>query len=120
MSIYARLLAKEYVPNQTDYECRHAAYTDHIAILAVFDHDWEQHLLVKQCSTGTVARFLGMDKWEYALYYVSGNDNIIHLRTFFDAERTPFVEAAAMVECWQRTGHYGGTTNAVESDAFNE
>lgn len=119
MNPYRELLG-QYAPSQTEFEaypsqsCGH-----HVAILAVFDHDWEQHLLVQQCSTGAVAEALGMNAWEYALYYVSGDD-VVHLRTFFDVPhgRPPFAEAAGMVAEWLTTGHYGGTTNTFEADTF--
>lgn len=108
-----------YTPSQSEYEVCDGSHTrHHVVVRAVFDHDWEQHLLVQQCSTGAVATMLGMDAWEFALYLVSSGD-VIHLHTFFDAERCPFAEAAQMVECWERTGHYGGVLNGVESDSFD-
>lgn len=113
MNQYARLLTN-YRPFQTEFE--HEG--DHVVVLAVFDHDWEQHLLVQQCSTHTAARFLHMDRWEFALYYVCGDD-IVHLHTFFDAPSAPLVEAAQMVTTWKQHGHYGGLSNAVESDSFD-
>lgn len=112
-------LLTQYTPTQTEYEAYDGSGGHHVAILAVFDHDWEQHLLVKQCSTGTVAHFLGMDRWEYRLYYRQ-NDMIVHIRTFFDADRTPWTEAAEMIACWTQHGHYGGTQNAIESDSFDQ
>ncbi len=117
MNEYNALLS-QYRPSQTEYDLYSGPSGHHVVILAVFDHDWEQHLLVQQCSTGPVAEALGMNEWQYAFYYVSGSD-IIHVRTFFDAECVPFVEAAEMVAEWVREGHYGGTQNAVESDIFD-
>ena len=114
MNNYSNLLA-QYVPTQAEYSTDDGSH--HVAVLAVFDHDWEQHLLVQQCSTGAAASLLGMNKWEYAFYYVSGSD-VVHVRTFFDVEHAPFVEAAQMVAEWVREGHYGGTQNAIESDIF--
>lgn len=107
----------QYRPAPSEHEAHDGPTGHHVAVLAVFDHDWEQHLLVKQCSTGPVAHALGMDEWEYRLYYKSG-DLVVHTHTFFDAERTPWVEAAEMVACWSRHGHYGGTVNSFESDTF--
>lgn len=117
MDPYVKLLT-QYMPTQTEYETYNNGSGEHVVILAIFDHDWEQHLLVQQCSTGVGARLLGLDEWQYAFYYVSSS-NIIHVRTFFDAERVPFVEAAQMVAEWMEGGHYGGTQNAVESDMFD-
>jgi hypothetical protein len=114
---YQRLLA-QYRPTQTDFEQRSTSGADHVIVRAVFDHDWEQHLLVQQCSTGVAAQLMGLDEWAYALYYVSG-DEIIHVRTFFDAPACPFTEAAQMVETWQTEGHYGGDSNSIESDMFD-
>lgn len=108
----------QYRPAQQEYEAYDGLHGHHVAVLAVFDHDWEQHLLVKQCSTGPAADFLGMNQWEYALYY-RNDDAVIHIHTFFDVERTPWVQAAEMVACWSQHGHYGGTQNAVESDSFD-
>lgn len=110
----------QYRPAQTEFDVydERLASGHHVAILAVFDHDWEQHLLVQQCSTGAVADALGMSEWEYRLYYKQG-DLVVHIHTFFDAERTPWAQAAEMVACWSLNGHYGGTQNAVESDSFD-
>lgn len=117
MSRYQQLLS-EYIPTQTEYEHHDGVHRHHVIILAVFDHDWEQHLLVQQCTTGGASRLLGMDKWEYVLYYVSGED-VIHIHTFFDAESAPLVEAAQLATCWLKEGHYGGMSNSVESDSFD-
>lgn len=118
MSPYAHILTK-YAPGQTELEVRDGPHVHHVVVLAVFDHDWEQHVLVQQCTTGPIARALGMHKWEFALYFVSAGE-AIRIRTFFDATRAPLVEAAAMIECWVESGcwHYGGRSNAVESDIF--
>lgn len=114
--MYEKVL-QQYQPSQTEYENNDGVNTHHVVILAVFDHDWEQHLLVKQCSTGVLAEFMGMNRWEYALYHAC--DDLTHICTFFDAERSPWVEAAEMVACWSKHGHYGGKSNAVESDSFD-
>ena len=71
--IYTSLLA-QFRSGQTEFDSYpHPHEGRHVAVLAVFDHDWEQHLLVQQCSTGPVARLLGMDSWEFALYHVTGD-----------------------------------------------
>lgn len=119
MNPYTRVLA-QYDPGRRDYYAYVCGgHGHHVTIVAVFDHDWEQHLLVQQCSVGAIAEALGMNAWEYALYYVSGDD-VIHLRTFFDVPhgRPPFAEAAQMVAEWLATGHYGGATNTFEADTF--
>lgn len=120
MTTYRALLST-YTPAQTEYEealDRH--HRLHVVVRAVFDHDWEYHLLVQQCTSGPAARLLGMKQWEYALYFC-GAGEVIHICTFFDATRCPFVEAASMVEEWEASGcgHYGGRSNSVESDIFD-
>lgn len=117
MKHYHELLA-QYRPSQTEYESYDGVSRHHIAVLALFDHDWEQHLLVQQCSTGVLADALGLDEWEYALYLVTSS-GAIHVHTFFDAERIPWVEAATLVQCWSRNGHYDGMSNDFESDTFD-
>lgn len=122
MSPYGSILSQHYV-GAGEYEWGDDVMRHHIVVLAIFDHDWQQHVLVQQCSTGPVADAMGMNRWEYAFYFVQGirkrGAEFIHVRTFFDAERAPFVEAAQMVECWTQHGHYGGTLNSVESDMFD-
>lgn len=118
MNPYLALLA-DWTPARNEFESAHLGHAHHVAVLAVFDHDWQHHLLVQQCSTGPVAAALGMDEWTYALYLVSDGPVLIH--TFFDrsyADGAPWVEAAALVSCWSRSGHYDGRSNAFESDTF--
>lgn len=111
--MYHNLLA-QFRPGQQEFDRYDSSGGHHVAILAVFDHDWEQHLLVQQCSTGPVAALLGMDSWEFALYHVTG-EMVTLVHTFFDATHKPWVEAATMVAHWSQHGHYGGLSNAIEA-----
>jgi len=108
-------LLSTYRPGLPELEHADPVGSTYVAVLAEFNHDWQHHLLVKSCHTGPLARLLGMDGWEFSLWFV---DHLgpVRVHTFFDAERAPYVEAATMVECWRSHGHYGGVSNALDAD----
>jgi hypothetical protein len=65
-------------------------------VLAVFDHDWEAHVLVQEWD-----RLATEPRWVYSLWFVdSAGARRVHE---FDAPwpRVPFAAAAEVVERWR-------------------
>lgn len=66
----------------------------HIDMLVTWNHDWERHVLTQQ-------QLLRTDGgWSYALWHLS-HDGFTLVRWFGEAERSPLVEAATIVESWR-------------------
>jgi hypothetical protein len=89
--------------SQTEFDDDDAS----ICILVMFDHDWEQHLLVQQWDHTAPA---GERRWMYALWYIGSGGAPVLVRTYRDVRHgdVPYLSAAALVGCWRRHGHYGG------------
>jgi hypothetical protein len=97
------LLVSHYRMTATEFESDKAA----VCVLIVFDHDWEQHLLVQQWDHTAPDR---ERRWVYALWYIPSGDAPVLVRTYPDVPHgdIPYMSAASIVDCWRDHGHYGG------------
>lgn len=78
-------------------------------VLAVFDADWERHVLTQHWDHTDPA-----PRWVYCLWHVSegGATLIGSWRT----EHAPLIHVAALVMTWKEHGHYGGQSSLDIAD----
>lgn len=73
-------------------------------VLAVFDHDWERHVLTQHWD-----RTDSTPRWVYALWFLDA-DGAVLIGTW-RTQRAPLIHVAALVMTWKEHGHYGGQSS---------
>lgn len=75
-----------------------------VEVLAVFDHDYQAHILVQEWDHTSVK-----PNWSYRLWFIDGQI-VVPVYSFLDAAwpHPPFVQAATIVQEWRTlTGALG-------------
>lgn len=73
-------------------------------VLAVFDHDWERHVLTQHWD-----RTEESPRWVYCLWFLDADGAV--LINSWRTKRAPLIHVAALVALWKEHGHYGGQSS---------